>query len=105
MTGFLVNFVWVPRIAAQCLNMRVIDIIGPVARPAIAAGIASAALWLPYLLDREDSIVALLISLALFAAIHASMCWLYVLAPAERERLIGVLARRLGMSRRVAAGL
>lgn len=92
-----VHFICVPIIGARCLSIRTAEIFTPLLKPALVSALSGTVLLVPYLVNGQESPIVLLFTLGAFAALHAGLCWFFVLIKPERERFTGIIARKTGL--------
>lgn len=92
----IVHFVIIPLVAARCLSISAGQIFSSLARPAIAAAASSVVLVTSKIVFSQLTLLVLFVTLAIFATLHAGLCWYFVLDQPERKRLSNILENRVG---------
>lgn len=94
----VVHLFMIPGVASKWLEIPLMEIITPLGKPIAATALGSIVLWVPRMIGAEDSPIVVLVCIAGFGAVHAALCWFYVLNDGERIRLQGGIRRRLKLT-------
>jgi hypothetical protein len=86
----------VQRLGARLLGLGFWDVVAPLGRPVLCAGLASGVLLGSLALVRAWDVPTLLGVVALYGSLYAGLCWLIVLEAPDRALVIRAIRRVIG---------
>jgi hypothetical protein len=92
----VVHMVVVQRLGARLLGLGFWDVVAPLGRPVLCAGLASGVLLGSLALVRAWDVPTLLGVVALYGSLYAGLCWLIVLEAPDRALVIRAIRRVIG---------